>query len=224
MHTKIMKRLQRHLGLSVFRVLARPLADAASCNAHVPHGVHCRLLAEDELLSHCWDRELELSEKSARAAFARGDACVGALEGGRLAGYAWYAFGATPESNGVWVDFAPRLRYSYKHFVRPQDRGRRIAAGLLPAGDALCRERGRSHCLTLIHTHNRASIRASERAGARTAGYAAYLKVFGRVLCWYSPGAKGLGLRFFRPQSNFRRFSFAMRRFASMLTATTSRN
>ena len=224
MHAKIMKRLQRHVGLSAFRVLARPLADAASCGADVPGGIRCRLLAEDELLSHCWDRELELSEKSARAAFARGDLCVGALEGERLVGYAWYAFGATPESRGVWLDFAPQLRYSYKHFVRPGERGRRIAAGLLPAGDALCRERGRSGCLTLVHTHNRASIRASERTGARTAGFAAYLKVFGRVLCWYSPGAKALGLRFFRPQSNFRRFSFAMRRFASMLADTTSRN
>jgi len=219
-----MKRLQRHLGLSVFRVLTRSLADGASCDAHVPDGIRCRLLAEDELLSHCWDRELELSEKSARAAFARGDVCVGALEGERLVGYAWYAFGATPESGGVWVDFAPQLRYSYRHFVRPGDRGRRITAGLLPAGDALCRERERTGCLTLIHTHNRASIRASGRAGARTAGFAAYLRLFGRVLCWYSPGAKALGLRFFRPQSNFRRFSFAMRRFASMLADTTSRN
>ena len=108
--------------------------------------------------------------------------------------------------------------------MRPADRGRRVAAGLLPAGDALCRERGRSGCVTLIHTHNGASIRASARAGSSLVGYAAYLKVFGRVLCWYSPGARALGLRFFRPQSNFRRFSFAMRRFASMLAATTSRN
>jgi len=216
-----MKRLQRHLGLSVFRVLFRPLAGTA---VNVADGIRCRLLAEDELLSHCWDRELELPEKSARAAFARGHVCVGALDGERLVGYAWFAFGATPESGGVWIDFAPHLRYSYKHFVRPSDRGRRVAAGLLPAGDAMCRERGRSGCLTLIHTHNRASIRASARAGSGLVGYAAYLRVFGRVLCWYSPGARALGLRFFRPQSNFRRFSFAMRRFASMLAATTSRN
>jgi GNAT superfamily N-acetyltransferase len=224
MQANIMKRLQVHLGLSAFHVLARPLADAASCDAHVPDGMRCRQLAEDELLSHCWDRELELPEKSARAAFARGDVCVAAMEGERLVGYAWQAFGATPESNGVWLDFAPQLRYSYRHFVRPADRGRRVAAALLAAGDALCRERGRTGSVMLVHIHNRASLRSCERAGARMAGFAAYLKVFGRVLCWYSPGAKALGLRFFRPQSNFRRFSFAMRRFASMLAATTSRN
>jgi GNAT superfamily N-acetyltransferase len=221
MHARITSRLQRHLGLTLYRVLSRPLDPAAAVTAGP---LRFTLLSETELLPHCADPELELAAATARAAFARGDLCVGALEGERLAGYAWLAFGATPESGGVWVDFDPLAIYSYRHFVRPGCRGRRIAAGLLPAADALCAQRGRSRCVTLIYTYNRASIRASERSGARGVGYIATLRLFGRLLCWRSPGARRERVRLFKPQSNFRPFSFAMRRLASMLAATTSRN
>jgi GNAT superfamily N-acetyltransferase len=222
MYARIVKFLQLYLGLSVFRVLSRPL-DPQSATP-VSGAVRFVRMSEEDLLRHCADPALELPWASARAALARGDVCVGALKDGRLLGYAWFAFGSTPETASVWLEFDPRVRYSYRHFVRPACRGQRIAAGLLPAADALCAERGRTRCLTLIRPHNEASIRASERTGARTVGYAAYLKVFGRLLCWRSAGARELGLRFFRPQSNLRPFSLAMRRLASMLAATASRN
>jgi hypothetical protein len=221
MYAKIMTRLQRHCGLSLYQVLGRPLdaAPAAAAGA-----VRFVLLAESELLPFCGEAALDLSPGTARAAFARGDLCVGALEQGRLLGYAWFAFGATPESAGVWVEPGPAARYTYKHFVRPECRGRGLLAGMLRAADAASAARGRSRCVTLIYTYNRASIRASERAGARTAGYVATLRLFGRLLCWRSPGAAREAIRLFKPQSNFRRLSFAMRRLASMLAATASRN
>jgi hypothetical protein len=95
---------------------------------------------------------------------------------------------------------------------------------MLFAADAEAMRRGRSTCLTLVYTHNRASIHATERSGARTVGYAACWKLFGRLLCWRSPGAREEKLRFFRPQSNLSPFSLAIRRLASMLAATASRN
>jgi GNAT superfamily N-acetyltransferase len=222
MYAKIMTRLQRHFGLSLYRVLSRPLYPAP--DSWAAGSVRFVPLGESELLGYCEDAELDLSAKTVRASLARGDLCIGALEAGRLLGYAWFAFGATPESAGAWVEFDPRARYTYKHFVRPECRGRRILAGLLLAADGLCAERGRKRCVTLIYTYNRASIRASERTGARAVGTIATLRLFGRLLCWRSPGARREGLRLFKPQSNLRRFSFAMRRLASMLAATTSRN
>ena len=220
MHPRLARLLQRHGGLNIYRVLARPLGLAAAPVA----GIRVALLEEAALLAHCLDPELELSQASVREAFARGDVCAGVLQGERLLGYAWFAFGATPESGGIWVDFSPDAIYTYRHFVRPGHRGRRLLARLLSAADTRGAQNGRSTCLTLVYTHNLASIRASERSGARTAGYAACLKIFGRLLSWCSPGARRHGLRFFRPQSNLRPFSFAMRRLASMLAATTSRN
>jgi GNAT superfamily N-acetyltransferase len=222
MYAKIMSRLQRHLGFSLYQVLSRPLYPAP--DSWAAGTIRFAPLSEAELLAWCEDPELELSARTVRAALARGDLCVGALEDGRLLGYAWFAFGATPESAGAWVEFDPRGRYTYKHFVRPACRGRRILAGLLLAADGLCAERGRKRCVTLVYSHNRASIRASERTGARATGHVATLRLFGRLLCWRSPGARREGVRLFKPQSNSRRFSFAMRRLASMLAASTSRN
>jgi GNAT superfamily N-acetyltransferase len=217
---KILKLLRRHSGLSVFRLLNRSLDHRTPA----ADGVRFAALGEDELLAHCADPALEMTAASARAAFARGDHCVGALEGGRLLGYAWFAFAPTPESGGMWLGFGADAAYSYRHFVRPECRGRRIAGRLLPAADALCAARGRSRCLILIHEHNLASIRACERSGARTVGHAVCLTAFGWLLCWRSPGTKRHGLRFFRPQSNLRPLSAAMRRLASILAATDSRN
>lgn len=217
---KALKLLQRHLGLSVFRLLERPLEQRSAA----ADGMRFAELGEEELLGHCADPALELSGASARGAFARGDRCVGALEDGKLLGYAWFAFTPTPESGGMWIDFDADAAYSYRHFVRPDCRGRRIAGRLLPAADSLCAAQGRKRCLILIHEHNVSSIRASERSGARTVGHAVCLTLFGWLLCWRSPGTKRHGLRFFRPQSNLRPLSAAMRRLASILAATDLRN
>jgi Acetyltransferase (GNAT) family len=222
-HPRTAKLLQRYFGLNLYRVLTRPL-DSASHVAPDDPSVHFSVLDEPEVLARCLDPELELSQASVREAFARGDVCVGALEGERLLGYAWFAFSPTPESGGTWVDFAPSATYTYRHFVRPSLRGRRIVGGMLFAADAEALRRGRSTCLTLVYTHNRASIRATERSGARTVGYAACWKLFGRLLCWRSSGAREAKLRFFRPHSNLSPFSLAIRRLASMFAATASRN
>jgi RimJ/RimL family protein N-acetyltransferase len=221
MHAKLAGRLQRYFGLYLYRVMARPL-DAQNAPPGGP--VRFALIDEAELLLHCRDPELELPAYSVRASFERGDLCVGALQDGQLVGYCWFAFGPTPESGGTWLEIGRQATYSYRHFVRPGYRGRRIAAGMLRAVDSTLAQRERARCVALVYTHNRASIRASARSGALPTGYAACLRIFGHPLSWRSPGAKREGLRFFRPQSNLSLLSVAMRRLLSMLAATASRN
>lgn len=222
MHAKLAGLLQRYCGLYLYRVMARPLDLQALAPTDSP--VRFAPIGEAEVLRHCAEAELELSPASVRASFERGDLCIGALQEGRLLGYAWFAFGATPESGGTWIGIDRAAAYTYRHFVRPACRGKRLAAGMLLAADAALAQRGRTRCVTLVYTHNRASIRASGRTGARTIGYAACLRLFGRPLSWRSPGAKREALRFFRPQSKRSLVSVAMRRLASMLAATTPRN
>lgn len=221
MHARFAGLLQRYLGLYLYRVMARPLEPLD----HTPAGaVRFVRLGEVELLGHCGDAELELAPASVHASFERGDLCVGALQDQRLLGYVWFAFGATPEAGGTWVEFDRRSAYTYRHFVRPGCRGAGLAAGMLRAADGFMAQRGLARCVTLIYTYNRASIRASARSGALAVGRAACLRLFGRTLSWRSPGAKREGLRFFRPQSSLSRLSLTMRRLASMLAVTASRN
>jgi GNAT superfamily N-acetyltransferase len=195
---KVQRRLKLHFGLEVFRVVTRPLAATGAPEGRLKH-IRYGLLSETETLPHCADLELELPESHVRAAFRRGDLCVGAIHGEKLVGYQWLAFGPTPHVDGVWVAFDRRSRYSYKKFVRSDYRGQRIAAGLSSHADALCLQRGRVATVGLIALHNDASWRASARLGSRTSGYAGYVQFADRFIAFRSSGARRCDLRFYKP-------------------------
>jgi GNAT superfamily N-acetyltransferase len=200
--TLLMPRLRRYLGLSLCRVMSRPLGEVALSADGLQ--VSNRLMTEAEMLAYCDDDELELSQEKVRAAFRRGSLCVGALRDGTLLGYVWLAFGPTPHVNGVRVEFPPDARYTYKSFVRPLWRGQRIAARLAAHGDALCVKRGRTRTASFIDIDNYPSIRSSEAMGTKTVGFAGYLHCLGMVFAFRSPGAKRFGFRFHKPKADVR--------------------
>lgn len=206
---RVLSWLQARCGLEICRIVTRPLGSASKHSA--PADVRFRFLSEPQLLPHCADPELELSQRQVRDAFRRGDLCVGAYDAGKLVGYQWLALGATPHVRGVWVEFDRRSRYSYKKFVRPDYRGRRIAEGLSTHADQLCRELGRTSTIGFIRLDNDASWRASARLGSRTVGYAGYLPIGDRIIAFRSPGARRCGFRFYKPPATFGRMAFSRR-------------
>lgn len=191
-----MRALARRAGLRVFRFFSGSL-DAPPVT--LP-GLTLRLLDEAELLRACADPELDLREEGIRAAHARGDLCVGALDGDTLAGYCWLAFSPVHHLEGVWVRFGPGSVWTYKSLVRPGHRGRGIAPALYRHAGPLCLERGRAHSLICVESHNGASIAAALRAGYAAAGRAAYVR-HGRFFAdWYSETlVSRYGLEFFVP-------------------------
>jgi GNAT superfamily N-acetyltransferase len=185
--------LGRFLKIHVFRITSRPLRE----QSYQPAGIRLRQVDEAELLPYCADPEMQLPVDHVRAAFARGDVCAAAFDGGRLAGYEWFAHGRAPHIDSVWVEFAADARYAYKQFVRAQYRGRRIAAGLSTHVDDWHRRRGFTRAISMIDLDNNASWRSEARLGARTAGYAGYVRWFGRCIAFRSPGARRLRLRLY---------------------------
>jgi GNAT superfamily N-acetyltransferase len=193
---RIMHRLARHAGLRVFRVLGRALETAARA---APGRLDCRFLGEREVLALCADASLDLAPRKVEAAYARGDLCAGAFEDGALAGYCWFALSAAPQMDGTWLEFRPDVVYTYKSYVRPAYRGRGIAAALYCFADAHFLERGRTHAVICIESHNRPSIAAALRSGFSGSGYAAYA-VHARLRAWCSRAAAAFGLRFYLPE------------------------
>lgn len=189
----IMGFLARRAGLRVFRLFARPLARVE------PPAGDLRFLREEEMAAFCADAELDLAPEKVGAAFARGDRCAAAFEGGRLAGYCWFAFAPLPLLDDVWVDFARDAAWVYKSYVRPEYRERRIATRLYRFADPACLERGRRVSLVCVESHNGPSIGAALAADYGAAGWAAYRRGGGRLSAWYSPRARGNGLGFFNP-------------------------
>jgi GNAT superfamily N-acetyltransferase len=190
-----MGRLSRHAGLRLFRVFDRMLERRAPAPAA---GLEYRLLHEANLEELCEDATLDLAPAKVRAAYRRGEVCVGAFFGSKLAGYCWFAFSAAPHMDSAWIDFPPDVVYAYKCFVRPAYRGRGIAAALYRLADPLWLERGRRRAMICVESHNFASIAAAKRAGFSHAGYAGYLGG-ARFGAWRSPPAAHYGLRFFAP-------------------------
>ena len=100
-----------------------------------------------------------------RAAYAKGDLCIAALEGHTIAGYCWVGFSPVHHLDGVWVETAPSVAWTYKSLVRPSHRGRGLAPMLYRFADALSRERGRTTSVVCIEDHNVPSARAALNAG-----------------------------------------------------------
>lgn len=194
--TRLLLRLARAAGVRAYRVMSRPLAALAVAP---PAGIAIRPIGEAELIAHCADSELGLSAAKSRASFSRGEVCIGAFDGAKLAGYAWFAFQPAPHTDGLWMDFDRRAVYTYRAFVRPGHRGRGIAPALYRCADAVFLERGRSLAILCIELGNRASLVAAERSGARFAGFTFYVRTAGRLVGLRSEGVRKLGYRFYLP-------------------------
>lgn len=187
--------LRSWLGLHLVRVLAMPLDHPRSLKAEHP-GLDYAVMARAEVLPWCKDPELELDEERVRAAYRRGDVCVGVSEQGRPVGYVWFAFGAAPHIGGVWVQVDAFARYFYKSFVRPSHRGRQIAPELYRRASDICPRRGRILDVLAIDVDNSRSLRASLAAGHLPVGYAGFAGGLGRVLTFRSAGARRCGFEF----------------------------
>lgn len=186
-----------HRSFFAWRICERPFA---ACEAPpAPHGMTVHRLQEDEVLAHFGTGALPLDAAKVRASLARGELCVGALDGRSLVGYAWFAFQAAPHVGGLWMDFNRRYVYVYRAFVHPAYRGRGIAPALYSHADPAFGEQGRDGALLCIAMGNHASLAAARRSGARVAGYCAYLQAGPVFLHARTSGAKRLGYRFYRP-------------------------
>ena len=193
---RVLSALRRRLGLHVCRVMVRELGSARRTRAPEGADLEFRALRACELLRWCRDPALELEPEQVRAAWLRGDRCLGALHGERLVGYLWLAYGPTPHTDGLWVEFHPDARYSYKKFVLPDYRGKRTAHGLSALADSDAFTRGRRFAINFVALENRASLKATRRSGSRTVGYAGYLRWGAAVIAFRSRGARAYGFRF----------------------------
>ena len=197
-HARLMGALARHCKLRVFRIFRRVLG----CGRLGEGGaaLQYRLMREEELLAFCAEPALDLPAPKVRESYARGDLCVGALEGPNLVGYCWFAFSAAPLLDGVWIDFPAHLVYTYKSYVRPGFRGRGIAARLYCFPDTIVQERGRTAAFITVESHNRPSISAAKRSGFASAGTAGYLIRDEQILSWRSSLARRSAIRLRVPE------------------------
>jgi hypothetical protein len=156
-----------------------------------------RIATREDLAAAAMDPESDIKAKWLEQALKRGEICAAVFEDGRVLSYVWRAFGPTPHEKDVWVEFDPKYSYSFKTFTRPDCRQQRLNHVVNYAMDCHLLDRGHEDCLIFVETHNYPSLIGAHKRGNRPVGYAGYLRLFGRVFCFRSPGAKRHGFRFF---------------------------
>jgi GNAT superfamily N-acetyltransferase len=197
-------RLEHLAGLWVFRVNVRSLAHLPTDSLSPPKGVTVRLLTEAQLVHHARDPRYCLDSRFIRRAISRGDLAYGAFEDGRLVGYTWRAASTAPFFEDLWIKVPQPLVYGYKSYVLPSHRGRGIYAAFAGFADRQSRAVGHPMALALISISNLASLRASAQMGSRTAGYAGYLKLFGRCFTFRTSLVRAVGIEFYAPAREIR--------------------
>lgn len=193
---RIVSRALRRLGVQVWQIFTRPLLSAAPPGAA---GVELRLIPPEDPMAPWSDPELQIDARKAAEGFARGEICVGAFDGPKLAGYAWFAHEPAPHSAGIWMGFDSRAIYVYRAFVNPRYRGRGIAPALYGFADPLFLKAGKTFAVLCIEATNGASLAAARRAGGQRVGYAAYWHRGSRFRFWRTRGVGPSGFRFYMP-------------------------
>jgi hypothetical protein len=193
---RVTSRLERLLGLRVFRVSVRGLNPAHNPVA-LPEGFTVRALDPATLTQLSQDPDLELDPAFVEEALANGDVAYGVFDRGELTGYTWRSFSSAPFFEGLWVKVPRPLQYGYKAYTLPSQRGRGIYRAFAGFADRQAWELGYLAMLALIDVSNIASLRASQQMGSKQAGYAGYLKLFGRCFTFRTPAARDLGVEIF---------------------------
>ena len=199
---RLTARLQKALGLWIYRVNIRQLGEPAPHHDRVPEGITTvRALTEADLLEGMKDDDLDLDPAFIRGALARGDRSWGAFEGDKLVGYTWRSSSIAPFRDDLWIKIGHPLHYVYKSYTRTTHRGKGIHIAITRVADRQMLETGRPSEVGFIDISNIQSLRAARSLGRHKVGWAGYLKLFGRCFTFRTPGVAATRSEFFLPEA-----------------------
>jgi hypothetical protein len=187
--------LRRAAGFGAYRVLCLDTGEQIPDAPPIP-ALEVGLVDERRLRQAARDPGTGLTAQGVAAALARGEVCLGAFVGDVLASHVWITRDLPHPhlQDDVFVRFDPRWGYIRWAFTRPEYRGLRLYG--VVKGLALQAElqRGGHGLLSLVEVANFESLRAAERIGCRTIGYAVTTRLANRRVTWTSAGSRAFGV------------------------------
>jgi hypothetical protein len=188
LYMRVMNRIRHWLIVS--RVQLRVQDIGLSDTTAQQQGCEVRLATRDELLAAACSTDFGLVPADVDAALARGDICAAAFDDGRIVSYVWRSFSSAKYGDDLWIEISKPYRYGYKAYTAPEYRGRHLQNSVALFTDHLCAERGYTHSLSLIETHNYPSLQSEARRHSQLVGWVGYFRLFGRTFPFRSPGAQ----------------------------------
>ena len=162
-------------------------------------GVEFRLASRGEVVHAAADPAIGLDADNVSVAPARGDFGSAAFVGDQMVAYTWRSFTGAPHIEDIWVHVQRPNRYGYVAFPRPEYRGRQVQDPISLLTDQRRLERGYTHSLSFVETHNCPSIASDMRRGNVLTGWAGCLQRPGGYLMFRTPGVKKHHFRFYVP-------------------------
>jgi hypothetical protein len=181
--------------LFLTKVFIKPLDLPVSTDA-LADDIECRIANSDDLRRAISNTRLGISHDFLQAAEARGDICAAAFKSSEMISYSWKSFSHAPHTADVMVRFAAGFCYSYKIFTLPEHRGMHILEAAAVPAAAVFLARGITHSIGFIESHNFPSLAYARRVGGCFVGYAGYIRLFGKIFPFSSPGARRHGFAF----------------------------
>jgi hypothetical protein len=196
-YTYLMLLLNRYIGLRLSVIRAKKVANS-SLKGFESDGLSFRSLTIEDFQNEKWNLELDINLDFVKKAFARGDQCVGALQGEKLVGYVWRTTQQVQVENSVYMSFGNQLYYRFKGFIHPDFRGKNIFNQIKHLAESESVGKQRLYSFGVIETHNYPSLIASKKSGDQTLGYSGYIQNRLFFLSWGSKGAHSKGIKVFR--------------------------
>ncbi len=198
LHIRIMSFLKPCLTLCRIHTRTPDLAERIR---GLREGHSVRIASREDLIRAAEDPVMGLVPTKIDAALDRGDICAAAFDGDKMVAYAWRSFSIAPHVDGLWVTFEHPYRYGYKALTHPDYRGQHLQDAISAVSNAPCIERGYTEALSIVESHNYASITQDLRRSNRVVGWAGYLKLLGRVYPFHTSGARRHTFRFVRSEA-----------------------
>jgi len=185
-----MSGIERYIGINVFVINSRPIGTLPPPAEPLDPNVEVRIIKKEELHTFAQDKRLDMRPDFIDEAIDRGDKCFGYLENDSLVAYVWLGLSESRMEAGFNVRIGEGYSYSYKSFTLPSHRGRRLQQQITWESDGWRQDNGFKYNIDYVRTHNFASIAADRRYGNVAVGYAGYIRRFGFVMPFRSPGTK----------------------------------
>lgn len=141
----------------------------------------------EQILNFVNDKKNDLDKIFVYEAFNKGDSCMAAIDdNGIIMGYVWYSSKSTKITDDLILNFPTDYIYSYKHFTRPEFRGKSITAYNLAKALNFFSEKGYKGFILYVDITNYASLNSVYKTGFEDIGKVYISRILGNYFIYIS--------------------------------------
>ena len=162
-------------------------------------GLRYEFLNEAQIRKFCKEPDNDMSEKFINEALSHGEECFAALDGDKLANYAWYSDRPSHARRDIYFYFNNDHKYRHKAFTNKNYRGKSLNVINKVKACEYYTEKGYKGLLSIVEAHNFNSLRSNNKVNTYSNGNIYIIMLFNKYFSFADRKAKKMGC-FFAPK------------------------